>query len=284
MSQSQNSDLKTSNGKDSLRILHVDDEQGFLEVSKSILELKSNFEVDSAISVDEAFKKLEEQSFDAVISDYELPQKNGLQFLQELREKHNSIPFVIFTVKGREEVAMKALNLGADGYYNKQGSPETVYGELAHGIRQNVERRKAELVIFEAREYAQNIMATMREPLLVLDDNLRVMSANDSFYRTFEVTPKETEGNCIFDLGNSQWAIPKLRELLEKIIPERQFFAGFEVEHDFPKVGSRTMLLNARQIIQRVKGASMILVAFEDITERKKINKANDMSYWKGRF
>ena len=132
------------------------------------------------------------------------------------------------------------------------------------------ERKKAELVIFEAREYAQNIMATMREPLLILDDNLKVVSANDSFYRIFEVTPKETEGNCIFDLGNGQWDIPKLRELLEKIIPKQQFFAGFEVEHDFPKVGSRTMLLNARQIIQRVKGASLILVAFEDITERKK--------------
>ncbi|MBE3116691.1 GHKL domain-containing protein, partial [Candidatus Bathyarchaeota archaeon] len=78
------------------------------------------------------------------------------------------------------------------------------------------------------------------------------------------------EGVFVFELGNGQWDIPKLRELLEKIIPKQQFFAGFEVEHDFPKVGSRTMLLNARQIIQRVKGASMILVAFEDITERKK--------------
>jgi PAS domain S-box-containing protein len=132
------------------------------------------------------------------------------------------------------------------------------------------ERKKAELVVFEAREYAQNIMATMRESLLVLDDNLRVISANDSFYKTFEVTSKETEGNCIFDLGNSQWDIPKLHELLEKIIPEKSFFADFEVEHVFPKIGSKIMLLNARQIHQRLKGANLILVAFEDITERKK--------------
>ena len=144
MSKLQNSDSKTSNGEGRLHILHVDDEQGFLEVSKSILELKSNFEVDNASSVDEAFKKLEQQTYDAVISDYEMPQKNGLDFLKELREQKNTTPFVIFTGKGREEVAMVALNLGADGYYDKIGSPETVYGELAHGIRLSVEYKKAE--------------------------------------------------------------------------------------------------------------------------------------------
>ncbi|MCJ7763491.1 response regulator [Candidatus Bathyarchaeota archaeon] len=126
------------------KILHVDDDPCILQVSKEILELEGNFEVDSALSVDEAVKKLEEQSYDAVISDYEMPQKNGLQFLKEIRQQKNEIPFILFTGKGREEVAMTALNLGADGYYNKQGSPETVYGELAHGIRLSVERNKAE--------------------------------------------------------------------------------------------------------------------------------------------
>ena len=258
----------------------VDDDAGLIEVSKEILEAEGNFKVDSVCCVDEAFKKLSTGQYDVVVSDYMMPQKDGLQFLKELREQNNKIPFILFTGKGREEVAMMALNLGADGYFHKQGSPKTVYGELAHALFSVTEKkaiqaaltqsRNAERVTFEGREYAENIMATMRESLLVLDDNFKVVSANDSFYRIFEATSKETEGNCIYDLGDGQWDIPKLHDLLEKIIPTKSFFADFEVEHDFPKIGHRTMLLNARQILQRVKGASLILVAFEDITERKK--------------
>ncbi len=510
-----------------VRVLLVDDDSSILEVSEDImLHMNSNLEFGNACCVAEAFKKLATGNYDIVVSDYEMPQKNGLEFLKELKQQKNEIPFILFTGKGREEVAIKALNLGADGYFNKQGSTETVYGELSHAIfslvekkktkealsqselrwtttltsigdaviatdtcgkvtfmnaeaekltgwnsrqalqqpvkkvfniineqtrvdvddlvglvlkkkiiikliartllvrkdgsevaiddsaapirdkegnttgavlvfrditqnrkaedelfrseekyrglfdsnqdgiivsdakgivvsvnqaaalmlgykkvmelvdlpvctlyanpsdnqvlhellaekgdtkdfetelkrkngsifdanvtitvrndaqgnllrlesifRDISERKKADLVVFEAREYAQNILATMRESLLVLDDNLRVISANDSFYKTFGVTSKEIEGKCIFDLGNSQWDIPKLHELLEKIIPEKSFFADFEVEHVFPKIGPKVMLLNARQIHQRLKGVNLILVAFEDISERKK--------------
>ena len=97
-----------------LRILHVDDDTCFLGVSKQILELEWQFEVEAATSVDEAFRKLSTEAFDAVVSDYQMPGKNGLDFLKELRERKNRIPFVLFTGKGREEVAIKALNLGAD--------------------------------------------------------------------------------------------------------------------------------------------------------------------------
>jgi PAS domain S-box-containing protein len=236
--------------------------------------MEGKFKVDNACCADEAIKKMSIDNYDVVVSDYEMPQKNGLEFLKELREKNNKIPFILFIEKGREEVAIKALNLGADGYVNKQGNPETVYGELEHVIQQKVEHKKAELIVFEAAAYAQNIMATMRESLLVLDENLKVISANDSFYKTFEVTSKETEGNCIYDLGNSQWDIPILHELLEKINSDQSFFSDFEVEHVFPKIGRKIMLLNARQLLQRVKGANLILVAFEDITERKKAEEA----------
>ena len=86
-----------------------------------------NFEVDNACCVDEAFKKLAACKFDIIVSDYEMPEKNGLEFLKELRSQNNEIPFILFTGKGREEVAVLALKLGADGYFNKQGHPETVY-------------------------------------------------------------------------------------------------------------------------------------------------------------
>ena len=129
----------------------------------------------------------------------------------------------------------------------------------------------AELAAEEARRYAESIVETVREPLLVLDADLKIISANRSFYRTFKVTPGETIGSFIYDLGNKQWDIPKLRELLEEVLPEKETFDDFEVAHDFQDIGHKIMLLNARQIHRKDIGAKMILLAIEDITERKEI-------------
>ena len=120
-----------------------------------------------------------------------------------------------------------------------------------------------------ALDYFQNIVETVREPLVVLDSDLRVQGASRSFYRTFSVTKEETEGRLIYELGDRQWDIPALRTLLEEILPERTQFDGFEVEHEFPRVGRRVILLNARQIVTEERSATMILLAIEDITDRK---------------
>ena len=135
-----------------IRILHVDDDPSLLEVSKLVLGLEGDLEVDQATSVDEALQKLGTGKYDIIISDYEMPQKNGLELLKILRDKNNNIPFILFTGKGREDVAIKALNLGADGYHNKQGSTETVYGELVHSIRLLVERSKTRKALAEKEE------------------------------------------------------------------------------------------------------------------------------------
>ena len=132
------------------------------------------------------------------------------------------------------------------------------------------ERKHAELAVQEAREYAESIVETVREPLVVLDTDLRVMSVNHSFYQTFKVNPEDTKGKLIYDLGNRQWNISKLRVLLEEIIPRDNQFQNFEVEHEFPTIGRKIMLLNARQIYSKGIGVHMILLAIEDITERKK--------------
>jgi PAS domain S-box-containing protein len=125
--------------------------------------------------------------------------------------------------------------------------------------------------VTKSQEFAESIINTVREPLIVLDQDLRVVTASRSFYEFFKVKPEETVGQLIYDLGNKQWDIPKLRELLETILPEKSTFDNYEVEHDFATIGRRTMLLNARQI-QRVLGKErIILLAIEDITERKEI-------------
>jgi len=124
--------------------------------------------------------------------------------------------------------------------------------------------------IDEVSEFAENIINTVREPLIVLDQELRVVKASRSFYDFFKVTPQETIGTLIYDLGNHQWDIPKLRELLETILPEKTTFDNYEVEHDFSTIGKRVMLLNARQIERALGKEKIILLAIEDITERKR--------------
>jgi len=125
----------------------------------------------------------------------------------------------------------------------------------------------------EALEYAESIINTVREPLIALDQDLRVVSVSRSFYEVFKVNPKETIGQLIYDLGNKQWDIPKLRELLETILPQKTTFDNYEVEHDFATIGRRVMLLNARQIHRVLGKRRVILLAIEDITESKALDE-----------
>lgn len=128
-----------------------------------------------------------------------------------------------------------------------------------------------EMNAIKIHEFAENVINTVREPLITLDRELRVVTANRSFYEFFKVKPDETLGQLIYDLGNKQWDIPKLRELLENILPQKTTFDGYEVEHVFSTIGRRIMLLNARQIEQESRNERIILLAIEDITERKEL-------------
>ena len=122
-----------------------------------------------------------------------------------------------------------------------------------------------EPLVEDLQDYAQNIVDTVREPLLILDATLRVRSANRAFYQTFHVTPAETEGRLIYELGNGQWDIPDLRTLLEDIVPKSSVFDDFELEHTFPAIGRRVMLLNARKLKAGHHGELLVL-AMEDVT------------------
>jgi len=142
---------------------------------------------------------------------------------------------------------------------------------LVLAIEDVTERREAERLLADIETYAQNVVDTVREPLLMLDDALRVRSANRAFYQTFRVAPKETEGRLIYELGNGQWDIPALRTLLEKVIPQSSVFNDYELEHDFPYIGRKVMLLNGRKL--RAGNHSQLLVlALEDVTEKRRVH------------
>ena len=123
----------------------------------------------------------------------------------------------------------------------------------------------------EAREYAESLIETVREPLVVLDADLRVRRATAAFYDAFLVSREETEGRFLYDLGNGQWNRSRLRELFGSALFKSEAFHDFEIEHDFPHIGRRTMRLNARRIPQRDPQRRTILLAMEDVTERREI-------------
>lgn len=126
--------------------------------------------------------------------------------------------------------------------------------------------KHAEQELERAKDFAENIVDTIREPLLILDTQLRVTSAGLSFYRFFRTTREETVGKYIYKLGNGQWDIPELRTLLEEILPQNSSFEDFDVEHEFPLIGPKKMRLNARRLAQANGELGLILLALEDVT------------------
>jgi chemotaxis protein methyltransferase CheR len=127
--------------------------------------------------------------------------------------------------------------------------------------------------IEDAQTLAQAIVNTIPEPFIVLDAQFRVLAASVSFYRTFKVEPEQTQGRLLYSLGDGQWDIPALRVLLETIIPKQAAMDGFEVEHDFPGLGPKTMLLNARQVVYEDSSNTRIPLAFTDVTVRRDIER-----------
>lgn len=124
-------------------------------------------------------------------------------------------------------------------------------------------------LVTEERNYAESIVETIHEPLLVLDKNLKVSAANNSYYKTFHTKEKETEGKLIYELGNKQWDIPELRRQLETILPKKNSFEDFEVVHTFEHIGERSMCLNATEIKREDRSKNLILLAIKDITVQK---------------
>jgi len=218
----------TSEKKGSLHILYVDDNRIAVEVSKQILTMENNFEIETASSVDEAFQKIERQPFDAVISDYEMPQKNGLDFLKELRQQQNDIPFILFTGKGREEVVVTALNLGADSYIYKNGLPEAVYCELADAIKKTVKRKKAEASLVESEEKFRKVFAIGHDAFLISTlEESTIIDVNERFTEMFGFTKQEVIGKTAIELG--LWANLFEREKITNDLKSKRKLENLEL-------------------------------------------------------
>jgi diguanylate cyclase (GGDEF)-like protein/PAS domain S-box-containing protein len=252
--------------KDKPVILVVDDEPQNIELLEAHL-VPQGYEIVKAASGEEALEKLSGNQIDLILLDVMMPRMSGFEVLEKLHadEKTRLIPAVMITALNETEDRVKALEAGCDDFISKPFNRH----ELLARVKSLLRIKFLHDDVDEAREYAESIINTIREPLIALDQDLRVVTVSRSFYEFFKVESEETVGQLIYDLGNKQWDIPKLRELLETILPQKTTFDNHEVEHDFADIGRRIMLLNARQI-QRVLGKErVILLAIEDITERK---------------
>jgi PAS domain S-box-containing protein len=167
-----------------IRILHVDDDICLLKAAKKKLSMEKNFEIDIATSVAEALKKMEATKYDVIISDYEMPKKNGLEFLKEMQSKNIQIPFILFTKKSREDVAVKALNLGADRFINTNGSPEIVYSELSDAIKKTVEQKKSlQLLAASETKYRMLVNNSLQGILILKVSPFRIVFGNSAIVK-----------------------------------------------------------------------------------------------------
>lgn len=154
---------------DSIRVLYVDDESDLLEVGKLFLEENQEFSVTTIVSPKAALDLLQKEHFDAIVSDYQMDELDGIRFLQAVREQFPIIPFILFTGRGREEVVIQALNSGADFYLQKGGDPDAQFAELAHKIRQAVRTKQAEQSLAENRDYLERIYTSVQGGILIID-------------------------------------------------------------------------------------------------------------------
>jgi len=257
------------NLKRSLRVLHVDDEPSFLRIAKQCLEMQGRFQMDNALSAGEATEKLKEEKYDAIISDYQMPEKDGLDFLKELRSKGDNIPFVIFTGKGREEIATKALNLGADQYIDKNGDPETVYCELAHGVYHAVERRKAEKQLRVSEKKYRELFETSRDGLVYTDMNGLILDCNQAYADMLGYSKEELRNLTYQQLTSEKWH--KIdTEIVQQQIMKKGYSAEYEKEY-IRKDGTAFPISITAWLITDEEGQPRGMWGIvRDISERKK--------------
>ena len=184
-------DFNTVEKEKPIHVLHADDDSNHLVITKRILEKKGQFQVETALSVKEAFEKMKEKEFDIILSDYDMPHKNGLQFLKELRDNNSNIAFILFTGRGREAVVIDALNLGVDYYLDKSGQQETVYGELKHAIRQVVNQKRLESALEESEKNLRMAQKTAKIGSWHLDIVNNKLTWSDEIYRIFGLEPQQ---------------------------------------------------------------------------------------------
>jgi len=256
------------------RILYIDDDPGLCRLVQKELE-RGGHVVEIATDGVSGVARIAQGGIDVVALDHYMPNQNGLETLASIRNLAEPPPVIYVTAMHEGRVAVAALKAGAADYVAKD-----VQGEFLVLLQRAVDvaldavmlRRAKDAAEAESKRYwqlTQCIVDTIRDPLVVLEDDMTIVTASKAFSTIFGITEAETQGRRISELGQHQWDVPALRHLMEKVLPENKPIESFEIEDDFPGLGRRVFNLNARKISQPGNHTHRMLLVFEDITDRK---------------
>jgi len=256
---------------ETIKVLHVDDEVAFLAVAKQCLEEQSNIQVDTALSAKEALKKLRRTEYDVVVCDYQMPDKNGLELLKELRSQGNDTPFILFTCRGKEDIAIEALNSGVHRYIEKEGNAEVTFEELKHSICTAVREQKAEKLLKKAENRLRQITDNIQDLLLLLDENMVIKFASASYKSVTGFAPSEVIGKRAYDFVHPD-DLPKILEITEKAFKENSIgrFETRVIRAD----GSYVFLEGiGKPLVDENGNITGAILTSRDVTERKKMEQ-----------
>lgn len=253
-----------------IRVLCVDDEPGMLELAKHFLEKRSGFEVDAVSSSEEALERFEGENHDAIVSDYQMPGKDGIQLLREIREKHDHVPFILLTGKGREDVAIEALNSGADFYLQKGMDVDSQFAELANMIKTSVQERRARLKALETSEMLGAVVRSSPVPLIAVDAAGKVFMWNPSAERVFGWTEQETLGRIPPTIPDGSEA--EFRSLIDRVLSGERL-DGIELRRSRKDGETRYMIGYFAHILGKEGTPAGIMESFVDVTEHRRMEE-----------
>ncbi|MFZ0005415.1 MAG: PAS domain S-box protein [Methanoregula sp.] len=256
-----------------IRVLCVDDESAFLDISSLFLERSGDFQVKTAQSASDAIKLLETEHFDAIISDYQMPGMDGIQFLVEVRNRFGPIPFILFTGRGREEVVILAVDKGADSYVQKGGETKSQFAELAHKIRMAIKRRTAENRKEESQEILKTVIAEAKEGIIAYNRDLRITLWNRFMEELTGLNAADVQGKITFELFPfiEQAANDELmKKALTGITTESADF-----EFSIPSTGKKGWVKSIYTPNYDAQGTiAGVIGIIRDVTERKRAEEA----------
>ncbi len=242
--------------KGKISVLYVDDERDLLDLGKIFLERSGEFTVDISTSATETLTLSSLQEYDAIVSDYQMPDMNGIEFLQEIRRTHRDIPFILFTGRGREEVVIQAINKGADFYIQKGGDPIAQFAELGHKIREAVGRRQIEQMLRETQKRFSDIIAFLPDPTFAIDQSGKVIAWNRALEEFTGVPSERMMGS-----GKKQYHTafytsdrPLLIDLIDEPDEEvRKYYSIVHREEGSITAEAETIKLNGTKIFVHIK-------------------------------
>ena len=255
-----------------LRILFVDDEPTLLDVGKILLEESGNFSVITVESAPAALELLKNEQFDAIVSDYMMPEMDGIQFLNEVRTRFGSIPFILFTGRGEKKEVIQALNDGADFYLEKGNDSELQFVDLSHKIHQAVSRRRAEESLRETNEYLNNLFDYANSPIVVWDPEFHITKFNPAFEELTFRSEQEVIGKPL-DILFPKESKDILRNLIKKAL-EGERWETVEIPIITKEGSVRTVLWNSANVLEPDGRIASTIAQGVDITERKRAEES----------